>query len=145
MLILDRNKNIKFNIIGYEFPAIKPLTKDFDYDANWLELEIIYCDENIKKTYIDPCLLTCEFSDLVNALQQIINNGENSWESNFIEPCLSIRITKIDKFINFVFSFVYDVTDAEVSKIEVAAKWTMKEAKDKVRELKDMELKFPIR
>ncbi len=82
---------------------------------------------------------------MVNALQQIINNGENSWESNFIEPCLSIRITKIDKFINFVFSFVYDVTDAEVSKIEVAAKWTMKEAKDKVRELKDMELKFPIR
>lgn len=145
MLILEKNKRINFNIIGYEFPNEKPSKKEFNHDANWLRLEVVYCDENTNKTYTDTCLLTYELSYLVNALQQVINGNENSYISDFIEPYLSVCITKIDEFIIFVFSFVCDTTDGKWSKIGVTAKWTVEEAKDKVKELKAMELKFPER
>lgn len=145
MLILEKNKSINFNIMGYEFPYEKPSKKEFNYDANWLHLEVVYCDENTNKTYTDNCLLTYELSDLINTLKQIINGSENSYISDFMEPYLSICITKIDEFIIFVISFVYDTTDGKWSKIGVTAKWTMEEAKDKVKELKDMERKFPKR
>lgn len=145
MLISERNKSINFNVIGYEFPCEKPSKKDFNYEANWLFLEFVCCDETINKTYTDACLLTYELSDLTNALQKVINGSENSYISDFMEPYLSICITKIDEFIIFVLSFVYDTTDGKRSKIGVTAKWTMTEAKDKLKELKDTELKFPER
>ena len=145
MLILEKNKSINFNIIGYEFRNEKSAIKEFNYDANWLRLEVVFRDKNTSKTYTDTCLLTYELSDLVNTLQQIINGSENSYISDFMEPYLSVCITKIDEFIIFVFSFVYDTTNGKWSKIGVTAKWTMEEAKEKVKELKDMELKFPKR
>lgn len=145
MLISEKNKSINFNIIGYEFPNEKSTKKEFNYDANWLRFEVIYCDENTNKAYTDTCLLTYELSDLVNTLQQIINGGENSYISDFMEPYLSVCITKIDEFIIIVFSFVYDTTNGKWSKIGVTAKWTLEEARNKVKELKDMELKFSER
>lgn len=145
MLISEKNKSIDFNIIGYEFPHEKQSKKEFNYDANWLHIEVIYCDGNTNKTYTDNCLLTYELSDLINTLQQIINGNENSYISDFMEPYLSVCITKIDEFIIFVFSFVCDTTDGKWSKIGVTAKWTMEEAKDIVKELKDMALRFPER
>jgi len=145
MLILDKNKSIDFNVIGYEFPYEKPSKKTFNYDANWLKLEFVCCDETTNNTYIDTCLLTYEMSELITALEQVINGSESSYISDFMEPYLAVCITKIDEFIIFVLSFVYDTTDGKWSKIGITAKWTMTEAKDKVKELRDMELKFPER
>lgn len=145
MLIAEKNKSINFNVIDYEFPHVKLSKKEFKFDANWLRLTIDYCDENVNRTYTDTGLLTYELSDLVNTLKRIIDGRENSYISDFMEPYLSICITRIDKFIIFVFSFVYDTTDGKWSKIGVTAKWNMEEAKDKLKELKDMALKFPKR
>lgn len=145
MVISEKNKSINFHIIGYEFPYEKSSKKEFNYDANWLHIEVACCDDNTNNTYTDTCLLTYELSELINTLQQIINSNENSYISDFMEPYLSICITKIDEFIIFVFSFVYDTTHGKWSKIGVTAKWTMEEAREKVKELKDMELKFPER
>ena len=145
MLILEGNRGINFNIIGYEFPYMKPSKKGFDYDANWLHIGVAYCDENTNKTYTDTCLLTYELSELVNALQQIINGSENSYISDFMEPYLSVCITKVDEFITFALSFVISTIDEDWPTVEVTAKWTIEEAKDKLKELKDMELKFPER
>ena len=50
-----------------------------------------------------------------------------------------------NEFIIFVFSFVYDTSGNKWSKISITAKWTMTEAKEKVKELKDMEQEFPER
>lgn len=145
MLISAENKSINFNIIGYEFPDRKPTKKEFDYEANWLNLEVVYCDKNENKTYTDSCLLTYELSDLINAFQEIINGDEDSYVSNFLEPYLSICVSKIDEFIIFVFSFVCDTVDRKWSKRKITAKWTLAEAKEKLNELKNMELKFPKR
>ena len=145
MLISEKNKRIDFNVIGYEFPHEKPLKKEFNYDANWLNLKINYYDGKKDKTYIDNCLLTYELSDLINVFQKVINGNENSYISDFMEPYLSICITNVDEFIIFVFSFVYDTSGNKWSKISITAKWTMTEAKEKVKELKDMELEFPER
>ncbi|MDE6667566.1 MAG: hypothetical protein K2K38_04365, partial [Clostridia bacterium] len=139
MLISDNSKSIDFSIISYEFPREKSLKKEFNYDANWLLIKVVFSDENINKIYTDICLLTCELSELVNALQQIINSSENSYMSDFMEPYLSVCITKVDEFINFALSFVYSTIDEGWPTVEVTAKWTMKEAKDKLKELKDME------
>ena len=89
--------------------------------------------------------MTYELSDLINVFQKVINGNENSYISDFMEPYLSICITNVDEFIIFVFSFVYDTSGSKWSKISITAKWTMSEAKEKVKELKDMELKFPER
>lgn len=143
MLISEKNKSINFNIIGYEFPYEKSSNKEFNYDANWLHIEVVYCDKNTNETYTDTCLLTYELSEMANTLQKIINDEENSYISNFLEPYLSVCITKIDEFIIFVFSFVFDTTEGKWSTIGVTAKLTLEEAKNKLKELKDMELKFP--
>ena len=145
MLISEKNKSIDFNVIGYEFPHEKPSKKEFNYDANWLNLIINYRDEKKDKTYTENCLLTTELSDLINVFQKIIKGDKNSYISDFLEPYLSICITKVDEFIIFGFSFVYDTCGKKCSKISITAKWTMLEAKEKVKELKDMKLKFPKR
>ena len=44
MLISEKNKRIDFNVIGYEFPHEKPSKREFNYDANWLNLKINYHD-----------------------------------------------------------------------------------------------------
>ena len=58
---------------------------------------------------------------------------------------ISVCITKVDGFVIFVLSFVYDTLGGKWSKIGATAKWTTSEAKDKLNELKDMEQKFPER
>lgn len=88
MLISEKNKGIDFNVIGYEFPREKKSSKkEFNYDANWLSLKIYYRDGKKEKTYITPCLLTYELSELINVFQKIINGEQNSYISYFIEPC----------------------------------------------------------
>lgn len=82
---------------------------------------------------------------LIIALENVIANKENNYISDFLEPNLSVCITKIDEFVIFVLSFVYDTVDNKRSKIEVSAKWTVEEASNKVFELKDIESKFPQR
>lgn len=100
MLISEKNKSIDFNVIGYEFPREKKsLKKEFNYDANWLSLKIHYQDGKKEKTYITPCLLTYELSELINVFQKIINGEQNSYISYFIEPCLSIRITNVTSLL----------------------------------------------
>lgn len=145
MIISEKNKRVDFNIIGYEFPHEKPSKKEFNYDANWLNVKINYHDEKKDETYTDNCLLTTELSDLINVLQKIIIGDENSYISDFLEPYLSVCITNVDEYIIFVLSFVYDTYGGKWSKISITAKWTMQEAKEKVKELRDMELKFPER
>ena len=145
MLISDKCKSIDFNIIGYEFPREKSSKKEFNHDANWLRIKVVFCDENTNKTYTDQCLLTYELSELVNALQRIVNGSKNSYISDFMEPYLSVIITKVDELITFALSFVYSTIDEDWPTVEVTAKWTMEEAKAKLKELKDMELRFPER
>jgi len=145
VLISEKNKSINFNVTGYEFPNEKPSKKDFNDEANWLTLEFVCADGNTTNTYTDSCLLTYELSEMANALEKIINDEENSYISDFMEPYLSVCITKVDEYIIFVLSFVYDTTGDKWDKIGITAKWTTAEAKDKLKELKDMELKFPKR
>ncbi|MGN1104362.1 MAG: hypothetical protein ACI4QI_05740 [Candidatus Coproplasma sp.] len=145
MLISGKCKSVEFNVTGYEFPNEKPSKKEFNYEANWLNIEIIYHDEAIDTTYTDNCLLTKDLSDLVNVFQRVINGEEDCYISDFFEPYLSVCITNVDGNIIFVFSYVYDTNDGKWSKISITAKWTMSEAKEKLNELKDMELKYPER
>ena len=145
MLISGKDKSVDFNVIGYEFPQEKPSKKEFNYEANWLKLEIIYHDQTTDSTYTDNCLLTNDLSDLINALQKIINGDQDSYMSDFFEPYLSVCITTVADFIILVFSYVYDTCDRKWSKITVTAKWTISEAEEKLKELKDIELKFPKR
>ncbi|MGN0813656.1 MAG: hypothetical protein ACI4MH_00300 [Candidatus Coproplasma sp.] len=145
MLILGKDGRVDFNVIGYEFPQEKPSEKEFNYEANWLNLEIVYHDRTTDSTFTDNCLLTNDLSDLINALQNITDGAQDGYISDFFEPYLSVCITEVDGFIIFVFSYVYDTRDRKWSKITVTAKWTVAEAKEKLKELKDIELKFPIR
>lgn len=71
MLISEKNKGIDFNVIGYEFPREKKSSKkEFNYDANWLSLKIYYRDGKKEKTYITPCLLTYELSELIKCFSE---------------------------------------------------------------------------
>ncbi len=147
MLIVDKNKSIDLNIVGYEFPNANPSKKSecFDYDANWLTITLNYKEKNVNETYTDNCLLTCELFDLIKALQCIINDKDDNYMSDFLEPYLSVCITKIDTHIVFVLSFVYNTDNNKWLKRTVSAKWTKQTANDKLTELKDMGVNFPQR
>lgn len=141
MLISEKNKSIDFNVVGYEFPY----ERSTDYDANWLNIKIAHNDGKEEKTYTDNCSLTYELSGLIDAFQKIIDGEDNGYISSFMEPFLSICITNVDEYIIFVLSFVYDASEDEMPKISITAKWTRLEAEEKLKELKDMERKFPQR
>ena len=110
MRITSNNKMIDFNIIGYQYPYCKGSSQEYNYDANWLICEIKYSEDdfiNVNETYRDACLLTYEVEELTDGLTKILNNEEDAYISNFIEPYLKIAIAKAEEKIMFTMQFVY--------------------------------------
>ena len=68
LIFIEGEKKIEFNVINYQYPE-RVATEDYDYDANWLMVEIAYSNRAEKNTYYDPCLLTYEFIDLIDGIE----------------------------------------------------------------------------
>ena len=121
MLIEENNKSLRFNVIGYQFPDLHSTKNDYNYDANWLTCEINYFDGENNHNYENPCLLTCEFEELIKALSDILDGEPGGYISEFMEPYLQISISKADDKVMFVIHFVYDTLENNWKKCKVSS------------------------
>lgn len=113
MFIVSKNKSLELNIIGYQFPDHKISTTEYDYDANWLICEVKYSEDNLNEVYRDACLLTYELEELIEALDKIINDEEEAYISDFMEPYLKVSIAKVEEQVVLIVQFVYDTTNGK--------------------------------
>ena len=102
MRIIENNKELSFNICGYQFKQMKSTITEYNYDANWLNCEIEYFENGSRYVYTDSCLLTNELEELIFALSKIIKGEESSYISAFMEPYLKIAIAKVENKMLFI-------------------------------------------
>ena len=70
MKIRNEREEIDFSVVGYQFPdSEKSKPKDFNYDANWLRIQVIHTKDGKSETFEDSCLLTYELETLAGAAQ----------------------------------------------------------------------------
>ncbi len=114
MIIQDKNAKIEFRIVGYQFPDCTPSKKnDFNYDANWLNIEVIYQNGTEYNTYKDSCLLTYELEDTINNIQDLLTSKQTAFISDYMEPYLKFAVSKVDDKFTLILFFVYDTVDGE--------------------------------
>lgn len=92
MRICDAQTCFELSIVSYQYNNNRT---DY-YDANWLEISIAIESEAYKREYIDPCLLTDEWDEIINSFIKIQNDNERKIELEFIEPVLTFIISKTD-------------------------------------------------
>ena len=119
LVFIEGGKKIEFNVINYQYPE-RVATEDYDYDANWLMVEIAYSNRAEKNTYYDPCLLTYEFIDLIDGIDEILAGRETGYITDFMEPYLKFSVTKVGDLFAVQIRFVYDTTDGQWKEIYVS-------------------------
>ena len=119
LVFIEGEKKIEFNVINYQYPE-RVATEDYDYDANWLMVEIAYSNRAETNTYNDPCLLTYEFIDLIDGIDEILAGRETGYITDFMEPYLQFSVTKVGDLFAVQIRFVYDTTDGQWKEIYVS-------------------------
>ncbi len=145
MLIIENNKKFYFHISGYQFPTEKSSSEEYNHDANWLNCEIKYAENDFIQTCIDPCLLTSELNKLIYSLSQILDGVESGYISDFLEPYLQISIAKAEDKILFIFSFVYSNKNDIWKTWKVTSLVEKSYAVDILNELKEFQKLYPER
>lgn len=145
MLITENNRSINFNISGYQFDKLKSLGMTYDYDANWLICEIKYSEDDFSQSYSDPCLLTYELEELINAFSKILDGEDGGYISDFMEPYLKISIAKAEDKIMLIVHFVYDTSDGIWKKRKVASMVEKEYALQILNELRELQTTYPER
>lgn len=112
MIIQDENLKIEFKVLGYQFPNIQVSKKDdFDYDANWLTIQVSYQSKTECNVYRDSCLMTNELENIVRNMECILKSTETAFISECMEPYFKFAVSKTyDNFVLILY-FVYDVLD----------------------------------
>ena len=145
MRIIENNKELSFNICGYQFKQMKSTITEYNYDANWLNCEIEYFENGSRYVYTDSCLLTYELEELIFALSKIIKGKESSYISAFMEPYLKIAIAKVENKMLFIVNFVYDTLDGIWKTRKIASVVEVEHAVQILNELKELQRKYPER
>lgn len=141
ILFSDGNKNIFFDIIGYEFNYVKKM--DY-YDANWLTVNIRYTDSNTDKSFTDNCILTYELANLVQQIEDIISGKESGLITEFMEPYLKFSVTKVKDIYAVQIRFVCDIAE-EWKEVYVSQGFNINELSELRNGLDNLRKKFPER
>lgn len=143
MLLRQGNREVQFNILGYEFAVCKSLEGEYNYDANWLVCEITFLASKQIKTYNKACILTYELAELANEMSEIVNGSTKCYVSDFMEPNLQFAIAKLGNHIQLTLNFLDDLQETNFKKFKVEALLSQKEAANVLQELKHLVAKFP--
>ncbi|OAI41567.1 hypothetical protein AYO38_00610 [bacterium SCGC AG-212-C10] len=97
MARLDSRYGEWFSItaLSYQFRDLSTLR--FDYDANWLNIELQANFGRMKWSADAPCLLTWEVSGMVTWIEALAEGSlstADQWLA--IEPCLSMEVGSVD-------------------------------------------------
>ncbi len=142
MIFTEKNKKLSFIICGYQYPQHTALKEDCD--ANWLNCEFRFHENNHEATSVDPCLLTYELSEFILGLSYVIDGLKTSYSSDFMEPYLEINIERVENKIRFRVQFEYDSRE-DGKRWEVASLVEIEEAIKILNELKEFQRLYPER
>ena len=144
MIFTEKNKRLSFIICGYQYPQHDVLKTGYDSDANWLNCEFKFHENNHEATCVDPCLSTYELSEFIMGLSYVIDGLKTSYSSNFMEPYLEINIERVENKISFRIQFEYDSREDGKS-WEVISLVEIEQAIKILNELKDFHNLYPER
>jgi len=109
--IIDGKKKMIVSVDSYQYIRGKSTPKNFNYDANWLNVAVAYADNDVADRVVDPCLMTTELEEMVEALEAILDGKEESYISDFLEPYFQIAFVRDNVRVAVVVHFTYDTTD----------------------------------
>lgn len=141
ILLKSKTQTVYFDILSYEFKDYIPLDEEYDYDAQWLVINLTY-EGNIKKEFIGPYIMTYELIELINELSRLYNHMTNKVKTNFTEPYFKIFATRNDDIINFEVK----MEDFETNKkYSIKKDITLDELENIISNLEVLSLKYPER
>ena len=144
MIFTENNKRLSFIICGYQYPQHNVLKNEYDCDANWLNCEFKFFENDNEKTCVDPCLTTGELSEFIIELSYVIDGQKTSYVSNFMEPYLEINVERLENKISFKIQFEYDSREGGKS-WEVTSLVEIEQAIKFLNELKGFQRFYPER
>lgn len=143
MLFVDNFGNsLDFDVVGYEFEENKS-TKDFNWDANWLTIKIVYDKDGYKQEYSSSCILTMELKDFVSDLEKLKNDEIDSCELNAFEPYLKMSVKKDKDNYIFNIEFIYNRSTGE--KLTFTSNLSNTEFDYIFKEMKELSKKYKVR
>ena len=145
MTVQNNTRRLSFVIESYQYPHLRSSGRDYDYDANWLDVSIQYSDEEGTYQYLNPCLLTYELESLVDDIADVVSGEESLYISDFMEPYLKISAMRVDNTIMLGLGYVYDTTDGIWKEHKLAEQISFEQANRILDELKSFIERFPNR
>ncbi len=140
IILTENNKRLELDILGYEFPDAEG---DY-FDANWLNVGIRYDDGNLYFRQIDSCLLAFELAELTETLDAILEGRETGTATDFMEPYLTLSVTRMGEGFDVQIRFVYD-TGSPWKEVCVCQAMDRRELREMNDGLKEMYARFPRR
>ena len=138
--LTENDKRLELDILGYEFPDAEG---DY-FDANWLNVGIRYEDGGLSFRQIDSCLLAFELEELTETLDAILDGRETGTATDFMEPYLTLSVTRMGESYDVQARFVYD-TGSPWKEVCVCQEMDRRELKEMNDGLKGMYARFPRR
>ena len=138
--LTENNKRLELDVLGYEFPD----AEGDHFDANWLEVGVVYDDGQLSFRQVDSCLLTFELAELTEAVDAILAGRESGTITDFMEPYLTLAVTAVGETFAVQLRFVYD-TEGQWKTVCVCDALDRRELTELNTELKAMYARFPKR
>lgn len=143
MLFVDNLGNsLDFDIVGYEFEE-KRNSSEFDWDANWLTVKIVYNKDDCKQEFYSSCILTTELKDFVTNLEKLKNGENDNCELNALEPYLKMNAKKDKDKYTFNIEFIYNRSTGE--KLTFTSNLSKTEFDYIFKEMKELSKKYKVR
>lgn len=98
MVLTDDKCTCEFEIIGYEFPECK---SSFDYDANWLNMEVKYTKDNCSISVVRPCIRTSEIERILPEFDTWLRHETNEVSLLCLEPNLKLELQYMNLCVKF--------------------------------------------
>lgn len=138
--------SIEMRIKGYEFPyAVRPPNND-PFDVNWLNVNFKFNigGKTINETF--PALLTWEWREIYESFHDVLNGEASSFEGEFIEPYLKIRLYRNTEVFMLQLDYVIDTSNSdEWEYLNISNKIDKKELIGIIDEMKQQLDPFPER
>ena len=140
IILTENDKRLELDVLGYEFPDAEG---DY-FDANWLNVGICYDDGSLSFRQVDSCLLAFELEELTETLDAILEGRETGTATDFMEPYLTLSVTRTGERFDVQARFVYDTGSPwkEVSVCQGMDRRALEQMNDG---LKEMYARFPRR
>lgn len=137
---------VEFDVVGYQFPNIKTESSNFDYDANWLTIKLVFEKhgylEEYADEYLSSCILTTELKNFTQQLASVVNGTSQKAQMDNLESKLNIKIEKQNEGYALNLNFIKNAQGERIIQTFVL---TQQELENVNKEFCNLVKKFPIK